>query len=80
MGISDHGLLLDVPNQPMAKLGTDYIGEEEQVVEDRLCSNDGAAEDHAGVLELNEGQEVHPLILGLFEEGMDPTWQVTKAW
>ena len=45
----------------------------ECVVEHALGTQDHCAEEPRGVLERHEGHEVHPLVLCLFKESVDPT-------
>jgi hypothetical protein len=37
-----------------------------------LRGDDGEAKDEAGLSQLEEGEEVHPLVLGFLEERVDP--------
>ena len=71
-GVGVHGLLFDVAHEAVASLGADEVREEEGVVHDALADHDRKPEEWAGLLELKEGQQVHPLVLGLLEKGVDP--------
>lgn len=57
----------------MARLGADEIGQEKRVEHDALADHHIEPKDGTGVLELEEGQQVHALILGLLQKGVDPT-------
>eukprot|EP00960_Hanusia_phi_P009095 262805-Hanusia_phi.AAC.1 len=66
-------LLLEVAYKAMAEARTGYVGDEEEVHEDPLGGNDGRAESVAGLLELDEREQVHALVLGLLEQRVDPS-------
>lgn len=71
-GVGVHGLLLDVADEAVASLGADEVRQEEGVVHDPLGDHHRETEDGAGLLELEEGQQVHPLVLGLLQQRVDP--------
>lgn len=72
LGVGDHGLFFEVPNEPMADLRGDHVGQREAAEEYALCAEDH--EPHQGTWfgELEECEQVHALVVGFFEEGFDP--------
>ncbi len=68
LGVGAARLLLDVSNESMAKRRRDYVGNEERRPEDELTADDGRAEDVSRVLHPDEGEQVHPLVIGLFQK------------
>ena len=63
----------------MAKGRTDEVSEGEADGEDPLGEGDEAAEEGPRLPQLQKGHEVHPLVLGLFEQSVDPA-VVTLVW
>ncbi len=56
----------------MADLGVDEVCHEEDVEEHALDDQHRGAEERPGLLELEEGQQVDPLVLCLLQKGVDP--------
>lgn len=73
MCVGSDGLLFQVTHETMADLGRQQIGEEKQIEEHALSTQDGQSEDRAALTYLHEREQVHPLVLGFFEERVDPT-------
>mmetsp|Transcript_55326 Transcript_55326/g.135504 ORF Transcript_55326/g.135504 Transcript_55326/m.135504 type:complete len:349 (+) Transcript_55326:279-1325(+) len=67
-----HGLLLEVPHEAVADVRVHEVGQEEGGHEEALRHHDGRPEHRPGLLQLDEGQQVHPLVLGLLEQRVDP--------
>mmetsp|Transcript_30166 Transcript_30166/g.58629 ORF Transcript_30166/g.58629 Transcript_30166/m.58629 type:complete len:259 (+) Transcript_30166:152-928(+) len=68
LGVSAARLLLDVSHKSMAKRRREDVRNEEGSPEDELPADDGRAEDVSRVLHSDEGEQVHPLVIGLFQE------------
>ena len=56
----------------MAKGRWDHVGDTEACSEDKLGPDDAGFEERARPAELQEGHQVHPLVLRLLDEGVDP--------
>lgn len=56
----------------MADLGRDKVCDGEAAEEDALSAEDHESHEWARFCELEEGQEVHSLVVGFFEESLDP--------
>jgi hypothetical protein len=69
--VGDDGLLFDVADEAVADGGRDQVAEEEAVEEDALRAKDHGAHEQPRGVELEEGEEVHSLVEGFFEEGFD---------
>lgn len=67
-----HRLLLDVTHEPVAGLRADDVRQKESVEHHPLADENREPEDRAGLLQLQERQQMHPLVLRLLEEGVDP--------
>ena len=52
---------------------TDHVGQEECSCEDELSELYRSSKEGSRVSQLKEGHEVHPLILSLLQQGVDPT-------
>ena len=72
-GVGVDGLLLDVAHETVASLGADDVREEESVEHHALADEHHKTEDRARLLQLQECQKVHPLVLRLLQQGVDPT-------
>ena len=70
--VRDDRLLLQVPHEAVAGARRDEVRQEEAVEEDALRAQDHQPHEPARLGELHEGEEVHALVVGLFEEGFDP--------
>ena len=66
-------LLLDVAHEPVAGLGADEVREEERVEHHALAEEHHEAENGARLLQPQECQQVHPLVLRLLQQGVYPT-------
>ena len=71
-GISVNSLLLEVANEAVANLGGEEVRDEHGVVEDALGTEDDESHEPARLVHLEEGEEMHSLVVGLLEEGLDP--------
>lgn len=67
-----HRLLLYVSDEAVAGLGADDVRQEERVEHHPLAHQDHEPEHRAGLLQLQEREQVHPLVLRLLQEGVDP--------
>ena len=56
----------------MAETRRDEVAEREAESEDHLAGDDGRPEERARVSQLEERHQVHPLVLSLLDEGVDP--------
>ena len=56
----------------MAEAGREEVGQAEAESEDNLSVDHGSSEEKSRPPELHEGHQVHPLILGLLQQGVDP--------
>lgn len=63
---------LTLPSRDWASVDTRVATDEAgNAAESHLAQQDEAAEEDAGLAQLQEGEEVHPLILGLLQQGVD---------
>mmetsp|Transcript_20354 Transcript_20354/g.49185 ORF Transcript_20354/g.49185 Transcript_20354/m.49185 type:complete len:218 (-) Transcript_20354:300-953(-) len=67
-----HRLLLEVADEAVARAGGDHVHQKERVHEDSLGADHAQPEHRPRLLELDEGEEVHPLVLRLLEQSVDP--------
>lgn len=67
-----HGFFLEVADEPVGDFRRDQVAEEHGVEEDALRSQDERLHEQTWFAHLHEGEQVHALIVGLFEEGLDP--------
>ena len=79
-GVGEHGLLFEVADEAVAGAGRDEVGEEEAVEEDALGAEDHEAHKGARLGHFEEGEEVHALVVGFFEEGFDPVRGGLSEW
>mmetsp|Transcript_6702 Transcript_6702/g.18722 ORF Transcript_6702/g.18722 Transcript_6702/m.18722 type:complete len:234 (-) Transcript_6702:680-1381(-) len=73
LGVGMTGLLFDVANETMAEGRAGNVREEEGATKSDLAADHRGTEDGPGLLELDEGKQVHPLIVGLLEEHVEHT-------
>ena len=64
---------------PVTKPGTEEVRQGEEPGEDPLRDDDRAPEEEPGLLQLQEREEVHPLILGLLLEHHTKSHEVLVA-
>ena len=57
---------------PVTQAGREEVGQAEAESEDNLSVDHGSSEEKSRPPELHEGHQVHPLILGLLQQGVDP--------
>lgn len=67
-----HGLLLKVPDEAVANLGADEVCDKHGVEVDALRADDEYLHEPARLAHLEEGQEVHALVVRLLEQRLDP--------
>mmetsp|Transcript_16126 Transcript_16126/g.62892 ORF Transcript_16126/g.62892 Transcript_16126/m.62892 type:complete len:352 (+) Transcript_16126:85-1140(+) len=72
LGVSGHCFLLNVADESVAELGRAEVCEEKEVVEDALADHDAEAEERPGLLHGKERQQVHSLVLCLFQQCVNP--------
>lgn len=72
-GVGMDGLLFKISDKSVDNLGGDEVGDEKTVEEDALGSNDHHLHEPTRLAHLHECQEVHPLVVALLEERLDPT-------
>ena len=70
--VGDDGLLLEVADEAVARARRDEVGEEERVVPHPLRGEQHRAHEAARLRHGEEREQVHALVVGLFEEGLDP--------
>jgi hypothetical protein len=63
---------LQISDESVAEVRRDHVGEGEAGGEDPLCEDDACPEERAGPPQLQEGHQVHPLILCLLQQRVDP--------
>ena len=56
----------------MTQAGRQEVGQAEAEGEDNLSADHGCSEERSRPPELHEGHQVHPLILCLLQQGVDP--------
>ena len=56
----------------MTEAGREEVGQTEAESEDNLSADDGCSEERSRPPELHESHQVHPLILSLLQQGVDP--------
>ena len=66
--VIDHALY-----SPVTKVGRYNVEETEGPCEDELCGDHTASEQGPGPAQRQEGHQMHPLILRLLYQGVDPT-------
>lgn len=66
------GLLLEIADKAMRDLWRDQVADEHGVEEHTLSADDDSLHEPSRLRHLHECQEVHPLIVRLFEERFDP--------
>mmetsp|Transcript_81951 Transcript_81951/g.171496 ORF Transcript_81951/g.171496 Transcript_81951/m.171496 type:complete len:234 (+) Transcript_81951:371-1072(+) len=71
-GVGVHGLFLQVAHEAVAEAGADQIHDRVPSQENSLATNHQASEDRARLPQSESDQQVHALVLGLREQGMDP--------
>ena len=74
--VADHRFLFEIAHDPMRRARGDQIQHEEQVVEDALGKDDQPALEAGRLCNLDEGQQVHALVLGLVQQHADPAFVV----
>ena len=72
VGVGEDSLLFQVTHEPVAEGRGQQVAEGEAKGEDPLGGEHGQPEELAGVPQLQEDHEVHPLVLCLLQEGVDP--------
>lgn len=70
--VRQHGLFFQVAHEAMAGARGDEVGEEHGVEEDALGAQDHDLHEPAGLGHLEEGEQVHALVVRLFEQRLDP--------
>ena len=71
LGVGMACFLLDVSNKTMAEGWTGNVRKEEGSAKANLTSDHRGTEDGTGLLELDEGEEMHTLVVGLLEEHVE---------
>jgi hypothetical protein len=77
--VAQHRLLLEIADDAVRGPGARQIEREESQVEDPLDGEDHEALERGRLRHLDEGHEVHPLILRLVHQGADPALVVAHA-
>lgn len=67
-----HGFFLEIADEAVHNTGVQKVGHEEGVEEDALRTNDHELHEPAGLAHLHEREEMHSLVVALFEECLDP--------
>ena len=82
--VGQHGFFLEVADEAVAGARRDEVGGDEGVEEDALRAEEHQAHEDARFGQREEGEEVHALVVGFFEEGFDPvrrnTVSIVAAW
>ena len=73
VGIGDDGLLLQIPDEPVTKLWAYEVSRRKSRREYVLTDDDRGPENRARVLQLQKGHQMHPLVLGLLQQGVNPS-------
>ena len=63
---------LEQEERPVAEAGREGVGQTEAEGEDNLSADHRSSEENSRPSELHEGHQVHPLVLRLLQEGVDP--------
>ena len=71
LGVGVTGLFFNVANEPMAEGRAGNIREEEGGSKTDLTADNRSSENGAGLLELDEGKQMHALIVGLLEKHVE---------
>lgn len=70
--VRQHCLFFKIADEAVACSRRDEVGDEHGVEEDALRSEDHELHEGTGFGHFEEGQEVHALVVGFFEQGFDP--------
>ena len=76
LGVADHGLFLEVAHQPVRGARGDDVQQQEESEEQCLRGQHQHAFEPARTRDLNEGHQVHALVLGLVHQGADPAFVI----
>ena len=79
LGVRAHGLLLEVADEAVRELGGDEVADEVGVEEDALRGEHEGALPPPWLHHLQEGHQVHPLVLGLLQQRADPAAALLEA-
>mmetsp|Transcript_6738 Transcript_6738/g.19734 ORF Transcript_6738/g.19734 Transcript_6738/m.19734 type:complete len:341 (-) Transcript_6738:197-1219(-) len=82
LGVRDARLLLDVPHEAVAEFGTGEVGKQEGTAKSKLRKHDRGTEGNRRILHLDEGQQMHALVVGLLQEQVQQsavTFHVAQA-
>ena len=72
LGVADHRLFFKVAHQAVRRAARHEVEHEEAEVKNPLRQQDEPAFQRGGLSHLDEGHEVHALVLGLFHQRADP--------
>lgn len=72
LGVRAAGLLFQIAHKSMRGLGRCHIQHEKRIEENALCSDDEKTLEQCRSADLDPRQQMHALILGLFEQFHDP--------
>ena len=72
VSVGHHGLLLKVADKPVTEVRGDHVEETEGSCEDELSSNHTSSKQGSRSAQRQEGHQVHPLILSLLYQGVNP--------
>ncbi len=70
--VGDDGFFFEVADEAVAGAQGEEVCEEEAIEEDALSAEDHGAHEEARGVRFQEGEEVHALVEGFFEEGFNP--------
>ena len=71
-GVGVDSLFLKVADEAVADLGRNEVRNEHGVIEDALGTEHDESHEPAGLVHLEEGQEMHSLVVRLLEKRLDP--------
>lgn len=77
--VGDNSFFLNVPDEAVAGAWGDEVGKEESVEKNTLAAEDHHAHEPARLAEMEEGKKVETLIVGFFEERLNPSLVSLKA-
>ena len=71
-GVGEDSFFFEVTDEAVAGTWGDEVGQEHPVEENALGADDHGAHEETRLCHFEEGKEVHPLIVGFFEESLNP--------
>jgi len=72
--VGPHGFFFEVADEAVACSGGEEVADEEAIEEHALRAEDHGSHEDTGSVEFEEGEEVHALVEGFFDESFDPVY------